>query len=724
MKHARESNPATLPTNGTDLPDSALLIEAQDGAATGPEFLNRDLSWLDFNRRVLHEAVDARTPLLERVKFLGIFTSNLDEFYMKRVGLLRRQAMGLSAAGRADSTAATRQLTAIRKTVIELQQTQADCYKNHILPALAENGVRMLNWNQLTPEQVREAEAFFQQNVFPILTPLAVDPGHPFPFLSNLSESLGLIVHHPDRTQENLFARIKVPETLPRWIQLTQSVPQGQFHFVSLYELIQFNLGDLFPDMKVQDVMIFRITRHAGLEIEQEDVDDLRELVEMELKERRFADVVRLEHGPRPNPWILQFLTEELQLAESDVYELNGQLEYQDLRPISDLALPKLRYEPWVPQIPPALSDEEADIFALIRSGDLLVHHPYESFDASVARFITAAAADPKVLAIKMTLYRTGDDSPFIHTLIQAAEARKEVVCLVELKARFDEERNILLARKLEEAGVHVVYGMMGLKTHTKTALVVRQDPDRIRCYAHIGTGNYHIQTAKLYTDLGLLTANPQITADLVDLFHFLTGRSLKREYRKLLVAPVNMRQRFLELIAREVDHHRAGKPARIVAKMNSLEDRKIIRALYEASAAGVPIELIVRGFCCLRPGVAQMSENIHVISVIGRFLEHSRIFYFRNAAADEAQGDIFIGSADWMYRNLLARVETMAPIEDATHKIRCWELLQTLLNDQRQTWDLAADGSYSQRQPATAAQEIGVQQLLMQQTRQRNPAF
>jgi polyphosphate kinase len=471
--------------------------------------------------------------------------------------------------------------------------------------------------------------------------------------------------------------------------------------------------------MAIVEVMPFRVTRNADLERDEEEAEDLLELMEEELRQRRFAKVVRLEHGANANAWMLDFLTRELELTAEDVYQEMAELDYDDLKPICDVNIPALRYEPWTPVVPAVLADDEGDIFNIIRHGDVMIHLPYESFNASVERFVKSAAADPKVLAIKMTLYRTGDDSPFIPMLIHAAEARKQVVCLVELKARFDEERNILLANKLEKAGVHVVYGIVGLKTHSKACLVVRQDSDGIRCYAHIGTGNYNASTARLYSDLGLLTCDAQITHDVVELFHYLTGRSLKRDYHKLMVAPVNMQSRFLELIEREIEHQKQGRPAHIIAKMNALEERKVCRALYRASQAGVRIDLIVRGFCSLRPGVSGLSENIRVISVIGRFLEHSRLFYFRNGAAREAEGEFFIGSGDWMYRNLLARVEATVPIENTVLRARCWHILQTILRDQRQAWDMQSDGTYVQRTSSDVGQ-IGCQQVFMLEARQQ----
>jgi len=708
------------PVLGGSIPAGMAPAEAETR-----EFLNRDLSWLQFNRRVLHEAVDARTPLLERVRFLGIFTSNLDEFFMKRVGGLKRQlAAGLVAPTPLGIDPAEA-LAQIHRALLPMLQQQAEVYTREIRPALGENGVHLLDWADLSEAERQQATLSFRANVFPVLTPLAVDPGSPFPFISNLSTSLGVVLHHPDRN-ENLFARVKVPEVLPKWLRLGEGTPSSTMRFVSLPELIRHNLCDLFPDMAIVDVMSFRVTRNADVERDEQDADDLLELMEAEVRQRRFAHVVRLEVSPEPNAWMLEFLTRELGLTADDVYEMPAELDFDDMRVIADLnpGKPGLRYEPWTPVTPPAFADEDADVFNVIRSADVLVHLPYESYNASVERFIRAAAADPKVLALKMTVYRTGEESTLVPSLIRAAEAGKQVVCLVELKARFDEERNIHVASALEKAGVHVVYGMVGLKTHAKAILVVRQDADGIRSYVHLATGNYHAQTAKLYTDLGLFTCDQQITHDVVELFHYLTGRSLKRDYHKLLVSPVNMKERFLEMIDREIAHQQLGRPARIVAKMNSLEDREICRALYRASQAGVSIDLIVRGFCTLRPGVEGLSDNIRVESVIGRFLEHSRIFYFRNGASDELDGEFFIGSADWMYRNLRARIETITPVESRPLRQRLWEVLQIMLNDRRSAWDMHPDGSFTQRQPAEGSQELGSQQLLMSLTRQRAPTL
>jgi polyphosphate kinase len=686
-------------------------------AESAPELLNRELSWLAFNDRVLHEAVDQRTPLLERVRFLGIFTSNLDEFFMKRVGGLKRQVLAGVVPRSADGLTPAQQLAAIRAAVIPMLATQARCFEEQLRPALAAEQIHLLPWSQLTEAERTLAHQHFRQNLFPVLTPMAVDPGHPFPFLSNLSLSLGVRLSLP-RSDEHLFARVKVPETMPIWLQLESGEFPGPFRFVSVVEVVSHNLVALFPGMDLISVTPFRVTRNADVERDEEDAEDLLELIEQELRERRFAQIVRLEHGPSSDPWTLDFLVRELELSELDVYELPGELDYTDLKPIADLPLARLKDEPWTSVIPPRLADDEADIFSVIRTGDLLVHHPYESFSDSVERFVRSAADDPKVLAIKLTLYRVGDSRSLMDSLARAAEAGKQVACMVELKARFDEQRNIFWAQQLERAGVHVFYGMVGLKTHTKLAMVVRQETDGLRTYVHIGTGNYNVQTARVYTDFGLFTCRPTITDEVVELFHYLTGRSLKSDYRTLLVAPLNMRQEFMKLIEREVENHKAGQPAGITAKMNSLEDKAIIRALYGASQAGVPVDLIVRGFCCLRPGVPGVSENIRVVSVVGRFLEHSRIFYFRNGEPNPLDGRFFIGSADWMYRNLKNRVEVVTPVEEVTARQRLWQTLETLLSDSRQAWDMHPDGSYVQRQPRDLATELGTHALLTRWTR------
>jgi len=689
------------------------------------EFLNRELSWLEFNRRVLNEALDPRTPLLERVGFLAIFNSNLDEYYQKRVGGLRRQIAAGVSLRTPDGSSPRETLMAVRQKVTELLDIQARCYKQEIIPALKEAGIELITWQDLNEEEVATFRKYFRDNLFPVLTPLSVDPGHPFPFISNLSMSIGVMISPPEGEgmgdQSPQFARVKVPKLLPRWVRVG-SQSARPYRFIHLSQIIRHNLQDLFEGMTIRETELFRVTRNADIERDEEDAEDLLELIEQELRDRRFGKVVRLEVSDKACPSIVSFLARELELDECDIYPMAGELDYTDLRVIADLDLPALKNPVWTPTIPTRLADDEADIFSIIRAGDVLVHHPYDSFSASVERFIRDAARDPKVVAIKQTLYRTSADSPFIPDLIRAAESGKQVVCLVELKARFDEERNIQVAQLLEKAGVHVVYGMVGLKTHTKTAVVVRHEADGMRVYAHIGTGNYNSKTAQLYTDLGLFTSNPEITSDLVELFHTLTGRSIKRDFNRLLIAPTNMKRRFLELIEREIAHaaewrERGSDPAdplrpRIIAKMNALEDVEVVRKLYEASNAGVRIELIVRGFCCLRPGVAGMSENITVMSIIGRFLEHSRIFYFFNAGKPE----YFIGSADWMYRNLNNRVECVVPILEPSLQSRLWQILEVMRSDQRQAWDMQSDGSYIQRQPAEDAQgPLGTHATLME---------
>ncbi len=721
-------NPPSSPTPDTLIPD------ATETEATGDLFLNRELSWLEFNRRVLHEALDDRTPLLERVSFLAIFNSNLDEYYQKRVGGLMRQVRAGVGSRSPDGLTAPQQLTQIRQSVLSMLEAQADCYTSTILPDLAEAGIRLLQWEQLTEPERDVCTRYFEAQLFPVLTPLSVDPGHPFPFISNLSLSLGVVLRYPDRQAmlfnvdpgERQFARVKVPQMQQRWVRIDNNGEEGPFRFVHVQEIIEHHLDRLFAGMEIEEVMPFRVTRNAAVERDEEDAEDLLELIEQEVRDRRLAEAVRLEVPKDVNEHILGLILEELELDEADVYHMPAALDYTDLWEIHGLDLPQLKYMPWTPVILPRLADHEADIFSVIRGGDLLVHHPYESFSASVERFIRAAVADRKVLAIKLALYRTSDASPFIHELIRAAEAGKQVVCLVELKARFDEERNIQMAQILEKAGVHVVYGLVGLKTHTKTAAVVREDPDGLRVYAHIGTGNYHSKTANLYTDLGLFTCDPNLTGELVELFHHLTGCSLKQDYQNLLVAPINMRRRFTEMIDREIDHTRAWKERgedeqdpdrpRIIAKMNSLEDKSICRKLYEASQAGVKIVLIVRGFCCLRPGVPGLSDNIRIYSVIGRFLEHSRIFYFHN----QGDGEYYIGSADWMYRNLNSRVECITPVYDLALRQRMQQILDIMLADQRQCWEMNGDGTYVQRQPDPELPDsaIGTHDTLMQVSR------
>ncbi|HKW46401.1 MAG TPA: polyphosphate kinase 1 [Gemmatimonadaceae bacterium] len=668
-------------------------------AAQSSLFINRELSWLAFNGRVLQQAVDARTPLLERVKFLSIFSTNLDEFYMVRVAGVRRQVAANVQQAPVDGLTPQEQLDAIDRVVREQHAVQRRCFDD-VLEQLAAQGIRLVGVSDLTAREWGALDEYFEAQVFPVLTPLAVDPGHPFPYISNLSLSLAVEIRDPE-TGEDHFARVKVPKSLPRWVPVLGRVN----HFVPLEEVIGANLGALFPGMEVLRWHPFRITRYSDLELPVEEPEDLLATIEEQVFKRRFGEVVRLEVEDAMPPHLRTLLLEELRaedvsqstvLTERDVFEAGKLLGQGDLMALASLDCPALRDVPFAPSIPPELRDPRRSIFDVIRERDLLVHHPYDSFTATVERFLETAAEDDNVLAIKLTLYRTSGDTAIVDALIEAAQRGKQVAVLVELKARFDEANNITWARRLENFGVHVAYGSATLKTHTKLALVVRREADGIRRYVHLGSGNYNSRTARLYSDIGLFTCSRSIAADVTDLFNSLTGYSRQRLYRKLLVAPSNMRPRFLDLIDREAEHARAGRKARIVAKMNALVDPETIEALYRASRAGVEIELVVRGICCLRPGVPGVSDNISVVSIVGRFLEHSRLFYFANGGAEE----FYIGSADWMQRNFDRRVEAVAPVEDSTLHERLRSLLRTCLEDNRLAWELAADGSWRQRTP------------------------
>ena len=667
---------------------------ALEELANSPEVYNRELSWLDFNWRVLYEALNPRNPLLERLKFIAITSSNLDEFFLKRVGGLKRQ----QAAGVANLTihgwTPEYQIRLIARHVHAMVQCQAQALLEEILPALRQEGMRIVAYDELPAPKQEELAAYFRREIYPILTPLAVDPGHPFPFISNLSLSLAVKMRDPV-SREQRFARVKVPSNRARWVTVDDSLD-----FVPLEQVITHNLAALFPGMELIAAYPFRVTRNADIARSEEEADDLLAMISEELRERRFAPIVRLEIAESMPDDIRDILMQEMELHHTDVFHHKGPLGVADLLPLGDVNLPHLKNEPWTPQTHPAFAGagsqtRPADIFSIIRKGDVLLHHPYHSFATSTQAFIEAAARDPQVLAIKQTLYRTSADSPVGRALIQAAERGKQVAVLVELKARFDEERNIEWARTLEDAGVHVAYGLVGLKTHTKTTLVVREEEDGLQVYAHIGTGNYNPKTAGLYTDLGLLTSRPEIGADLMDLFNFLTGYSRQRHFRRLLVAPVNMRDRFVELIDTEAANALAGRPAGIIAKMNGLDDPVIAHALYRASQAGVPIRLIVRGNCRVQAGIPGISENIEVVSVIGRFLEHHRIYSFTN----DGSPLYFIGSADWMTRNLTARVEAIAPVEELALQEQLQRILNACLEDRRQAWLLGADGLYRRRE-------------------------
>ena len=658
-------------------------------------WLDRDLSWLEFNRRVLQQALDERNPLLERVKFLAIFSSNLDEFFMKRMALIRPASddPSLAAGERRDLLARKREV------ITSMLSQQAACYSDVIRPQLAEQGIYLVGWADLTGEQRQEAASVFDTEISPVLTPLSLDAAHPFPFVSNLSTSWAFRLDDPV-TGESVLVRVKVPRELPQWLRLRAGVEPPTRVFVGLDQVIAANAERLFPGMKVESANLFRVSRDAEVEVEDDEGESKRALVEREVLQRRFEPVVRLEVQPDADPGMVSELKRRFALTSEDVYEMPALLDYTTLFEIAGLEIAPLRDSPWAPLPPIGLEALDGDIFSAIRGGDIMLHQPYDSFYAGVERFIRDAADDPLTVSIKMTVYRVGDDTPFVQSLIRAAEAGKQVACVIELNARFDEERNVHWSRELEKVGAHVMFGVAGLKTHSKTALVVRKEDAGMRCYAHIATGNYHTRTARLYEDVGLLTADPAITGDVVTLFHFLTGRSRTPAFPTLVVAPMHMRSRFAELIEQEIENHRAGLPARIVCKMNQLEDGDICLLLSKASQAGVPVDLIVRGLCCLAPGVPGWTENVRIRSIVGRFLEHSRIFHFAAGSADPLEGSFLIGSGDWMHRNLSERVEAAVPIEDRRLRARLWEILEVCLADRQNAWELQPDGSYTSLSP------------------------
>lgn len=682
-------------------------------------YFNQELGWLDFNWRVLHQARDPRVPLLERVRFLGITCSNLDEFFQKRVGGLKRQEVAGVAARSRDGRTAAEQIRLIREAALRMHADLTETWEHELRPLLAaEAGVVVSAYGDLGPEQRAALDRYFEENIYPVLTPLAVDPGHPFPFISNLSLSVAVLMRHAARDTFH-FARLKIPMTQGRWLAVPNS--EHPFHFVPVEQVISANASTLFRGMEVVSVHAFRVTRNADVTRGAEEAEDLLGVISEELRERRFAPVVRLEVERDMPQQVRQLLLRELELAPDDVYEVAGTIGTSDCLQLADLELAEHRYPPWEPAVPEPFqhegeTEEEQNVFDVIRRGDILVHHPYDSFGASVLRLVEEAAVDPQVLAIKQTLYRTGDNSPIVRALLRAAERGKQVAVLVEVSARFDEANNIQWGEALEDAGVHVTYGLVGLKTHTKVTLVVRQENGRPRTYCHIGTGNYHVRTARLYSDLGLLTADPQIGADLVNLFHFLTGYAPDQEYRRLVVAPRDMRRVFDEHIRREVRMQEEHGNGRIIAKLNALDDPGIIRELYRASQAGVSIDLIVRGHSRLRPGVPGFSENIRLRSIIGRFLEHDRVYYFHNGGSPE----VFIGSADWRQRNLAERVEAMVPVCDPVLRARLVDILDLALRDNRLSWELQADGRYLQCTPGEGEAELNYQEQLMRDALER----
>ncbi len=664
-------------------------------------FLERELSWLDFNQRVLELAEDPTTPLLERINYLSIFASNLDEFFMVRVASLKRRIATGIAVTSPSGLSPQQVLQKISERTRVLQQRHSALFINELLPKLAEADIHLVHISSLTEDEKKKLHDYFTMQVFPVLTPLAVDPAHPFPYISGLSLNLAVVLRNP-KTKGEHFARVKVPPLLPRFV----SVPDSTNRYIPLEDVMGEFLGELFPGMEVIQHHTFRVTRNEDLEVDEEEGENLLIQLEKELLRRRFGPPVRLEVAQDIDEKVLNLLQRELDIEISEVYSLPEPLDLRSLNSFYRLKRPELKFEPHQITTNPYLEadeDEAADIFAALREREVLVHHPYESFSTSVQAFLEQAAQDPQVLAIKQTLYRTSGDSPIMDALIEAAEAGKQVLALVEIKARFDEQNNISWARKLESAGVHVVYGLVGLKTHCKLSLVIRQEGDQLRRYCHVGTGNYNPKTARYYEDLGLLTARAEVGEDLTKLFNLLSGYASEPKYKAMLTSPGGVREGLSERIQREIDNHKAGKPARVALKLNSLVDERIIDQLYLASQAGVPVDVLVRGMCALKPGIKGLSETIRVRSVLGRYLEHSRIFYFENSG----NPDVFIGSADMMHRNLDRRVETLVKIVQPDQI----EQLRTILNlgfsDEIASWHLQADGTWLRKSTAASGEKL-----------------
>ncbi len=716
MPEAKEKvvNKVAHSSNSADeiLSDGTSAIDFSD-----PSFyFNRELSWLEFNRRVLEEAQDKSQPLLERVKFLSIFGSNLDEFFMTRVAGLKQQVAAGVVETPPDGMTPLQQLTAIRKTLRSMLKSVRQLVVNDLLPALADVGVKINNFSELNGKQRDKANEFFRKQVFPVLTPLAFDPGRPFPHISNLSLNLAVRVYSPEKGEH--FARLKVPASLPRFVQVPHAgrkIAQKRFHFVWLEQLIVANLQSLFPGLEILEAYSFKVTRNADIEIQEDEASDLLQTIEAGVRQRRFGPVVRLTVDEAMPEHIKDLLVRNLRLDPKDVFTANGPLKLSDFMGLYGINRFDLKDPPFVPVIPESLrnlSHNPGTIFGMIRQQDILLHHPYDSF-VPVIDFLRTAARDPNVLAIKQTLYRVGRDSPIVKALLEARENGKEVAVLVELKARFDEESNIGWARALERVGVHVVYGLLGLKTHSKVTMVVRRELDGLHRYLHLGTGNYNATTAQIYGDLGLFTCDETLAEDVSNLFNRLTGYSNLTDYRELLVAPINLREKIMAMINREIDRHTEKNPGHLIFKMNALVDEKMIRALYRAARAGVKIDLLVRGICCLRPNFDGSNNNIRVRSIVGRYLEHARIFYFKNGGDEE----IYIGSADLMPRNLNGRVETVFPIKDANVRKNIRDnLLKVWMADNTKARELQSDGSYRRLSPAQGETPVNSQSLLMQQ--------
>jgi polyphosphate kinase len=681
-------------------------------------YINRELSWLQFNRRVLEEAQDIQQPLLERLRFICIFSSNLDEFFEIRVAGIKQQIENEISDVAADGLSATQIFHGIRKEVLALSAEQYKLWHSEIRPELAKLDILVREINDLSPKDLEWATRYFREEVFPVLTPLAVDSSHPFPQLRNKSHNLILLLRRPDNPHEISYGIVQIPRVLPRLVRLPESKGKGpRHHYFLLKDIIKHQVSDLYPGLEVQAAYAFRITRNSDLYFDEEEAENLLRTIEDELRKRNRGNAVRLEVQPDCPPEVQSFLLDFLKLSQDDLYINDGPLNFLHLLPLCSIdTYPQLRDKPYIPIYPRALPPE-ADVFEVMRRQDILLHHPYESFN-SIIDFVHRAAQDPHVLAIKMTLYRTSGDSPVVRALIQAAENGKQVTALVELRARFDEANNINWARQMEEAGVHVVYGVVGLKTHCKMLMVVRRDDDRIRHYVHLGTGNYHPSTARIYSDLGLLTTQPELTLEVATLFNTLTGLSDFQGIHKLMVAPFELAERFKELINHERDLALAGKPGRIIVKVNALVDEEIIQALYEASVAGAKIDLVIRGICCLRPKLKGVSENIRVVSIVGRFLEHSRIYFFGN----DGDPKIYLGSADWMPRNLHRRVEVVFPIEDPRLKKRLQEeIIPIYLTDCIKARELQSDGSYVRLCPKSGAKPSQAQLTFRELARRQN---
>jgi len=681
-------------------------------------FFNRDLSWLEFNRKVLEEALNPELPLLDKIKFISIFFSNLDEFYMIRIAGIKEQIRAKVIDTSIDGLTPTEQLRKIEKTIQPMLKQIYDCWQKEIIPKLRENKISICEFDELSKEEKNALNQYFLKEVYPILTPLAFDPGRPFPYISNLSLSFAILVKKP--TGEKHFARVKVPNILPRLIRVDNIVKTKPINgnsnsiikYVWIGDLIKSNLNMLFPGLEAVEAYHFRITRDTDLEIQEDEADDLLQVIEENIKQRKFGSVVRLEVEKQMPEYMIETLIENLEITRDDLHVIDGNLGLSDVLLLYDLPLGNLKEKPFH-AVTPEIFEEEENIFSLIRRKDILLHHPYDSFNP-VAEFIKEASLDPDVLAIKQTLYRVGTNSPIVKYLIEAAERKKQVAVLVELKARFDEENNIYWARELEKAGVHVVYGLLGLKTHAKMTLVVRKELDSVKRYVHLSTGNYNTESAKIYSDIGLFTADEEICADVSEIFNYLTGYSEQKSFRKLWVSPVNQRQRFLELIEREIKNVKAGGKGHLIFKLNALIDPLLIAAMYEASNSGVKIDLIVRGICCLIPQLSGLSENIRVISIVGRFLEHNRIYYFYNNGSEE----IYCSSADLMQRNLERRVEITFPIFDKDFKKYLTDnVLTTCLNDNTKARVLLSSGKYELNKPDINEERINHQELMMNRT-------